>query len=89
MQLTPLFVSTVTRTHKENDRAHASLANGTATAEDHLPRYFAKAGQAGTDPMSTKKQGSGRGNWYVQRHLPKPLPLLLASPLQPERPLTR
>ncbi|KAK5688929.1 hypothetical protein LTS10_000909 [Elasticomyces elasticus] len=53
----------VTRTHKNNDRDHVGLANGTAAPEEHLPRYFGKAGITGNDPAQTKKQGSGKGNW--------------------------
>lgn len=60
--LTPL---PVTRTQKANNRDHVGLANGTAAPEEHLPRYFAKAGHDGVNPSSTKKQGQGRGNWYV------------------------
>ena len=55
--------SAVTRSHKLNDRDHVGLANGTAAPEEHLPRYFAKAGFEGTNPASTKKQGGGKGNW--------------------------
>ncbi|KAL5345961.1 hypothetical protein ACLOAV_008991 [Pseudogymnoascus australis] len=46
-----------------NDRDHAGLADGTASAEEHLPRYFAKAGHIDADPKKTKKNGGGRGNW--------------------------
>ncbi|KAI9674342.1 MAG: hypothetical protein M1829_003744 [Trizodia sp. TS-e1964] len=53
----------VTRSHKLNDRDHVALADGTAAAEDHLPRYFAKSGHVDTDPKKTKKDGAGRGNW--------------------------
>ncbi|KAI7589618.1 hypothetical protein KC316_g3831 [Hortaea werneckii] len=53
----------LTRTHKGNDRDHVGLANGTAVPEEHLPRYFGKAGFAGTNPAETKKKGSGKGNW--------------------------
>ena len=53
----------MTRTHKNNDRDHVGLANGTAAPEEHLPRYFAKSGYAGENPASTKKQGGGKGNW--------------------------
>lgn len=56
------LLSSVTRSHKQNDRDHVALANGTASAEEHLPRYFAKAGVA-VDPNGTKKGGSGKGNW--------------------------
>ena len=55
----------VTRTHKTGDRDHVGLANGTAGPEEHLPRYFGKAGFSGNDPAQTKKQGSGKGNWYA------------------------
>lgn len=54
---------TVTRSHKLNDRDHAGLADGTAAAEEHLPRYFAKSGYEGADPKKTKKNGGGKGNW--------------------------
>jgi len=57
--------SAVTRSHKHNDRDHAALADGTAEHEDHLPRYFAKSGHADADPNKTKKNGGGKGNWYV------------------------
>ncbi|ERF68081.1 hypothetical protein EPUS_08517 [Endocarpon pusillum Z07020] len=53
----------VTRTEKRNDRNHTGLADGTATAEDHLPRYFAKSGHPDADPTAIKKQGGGKGNW--------------------------
>ncbi|TKA75837.1 hypothetical protein B0A55_04380 [Friedmanniomyces simplex] len=53
----------LTRTHKASDRDHVGLANGTAAPEEHLPRYFGKAGFSGNDPAQTKKQGSGKGNW--------------------------
>nr|OQO22335.1 hypothetical protein B0A51_08423 [Rachicladosporium sp. CCFEE 5018] len=53
----------MTRTHKVTDRDHVGLANGTAAAEEHLPRYFGKAGRSGDDPAGTKKQGNGKGNW--------------------------
>merc|ERR1711967_164801 len=55
--------TTMTRTHKGNDRDHVGLADGTAVPEEHLPRYFGKAGFAGTNPAETKKKGSGKGNW--------------------------
>ena len=53
----------VTRTEKHNDRNHSGLADGTATSEDHLPRYFAKSGHVGEDPKKVKKEGAGKGNW--------------------------
>jgi len=57
----------MTRTNKENDRNHAGLADGTALPEDHLPRYFGKAGHVDADPTGIKKQGGGRGNWGTLR----------------------
>jgi len=56
----------MTRSQKFNDRDHVGLANGTAGAEEHLPRYFAKSGHVDNDPKSTKKNGSGKGNWGRQ-----------------------
>lgn len=53
----------MTRTHKSTDRDHVGLANGTAAPEEHLPRYFGKAGFSGNNPADTKKQGGGKGNW--------------------------
>ncbi|KAF2013719.1 hypothetical protein BU24DRAFT_244638 [Aaosphaeria arxii CBS 175.79] len=53
----------VTRSHKYTDRDHAGLADGTAEAEEHLPRFFAKSGHAGENPSKTKKDGGGKGNW--------------------------
>jgi hypothetical protein len=53
----------VGKTTKFNDRNHAGLADGSATPEDHLPRYFAKSGYEGTDPKKMKKAGAGKGGW--------------------------
>ncbi|KAF5507021.1 hypothetical protein CGCA056_v013224 [Colletotrichum aenigma] len=53
----------VTRSHKYNDRDHAALADGTASPQEHLPRYFAKHGHEGVDPKKVKKNGGGRSNW--------------------------
>jgi hypothetical protein len=53
----------VTRSHKYNDRDHAGLADGTASNEEHLPRYFAKHGHVDADPKKVKKEGGGKGNW--------------------------
>jgi len=53
----------MTRSHKQNDRDHAGIANGTASAEEHLPRYFAKSGHVDADPKKVKKEGGGKGNW--------------------------
>ncbi|THX29074.1 hypothetical protein D6D10_09023 [Aureobasidium pullulans] len=55
----------VTRSHKVNDRDHVGLANGTASPEEHLPRYFAKSGFSANDnPNRIKKSGNGKGNWF-------------------------
>lgn len=53
----------MTRSHKYTDRDHAGLADGTAAAEEHLPRFFAKTGHNDSDPNKTKKNGGGKGNW--------------------------
>ena len=53
----------VTRSHKQNDRDHAGLADGTAEEHQHLPRYFAKSGHVDADPKKMKKEGGGKGNW--------------------------
>lgn len=55
----------MTRSHKLNDRDHAGLADGSAAPEEHLPRYFAKSGHVDADPKKTKKNGGGKGNWFV------------------------
>ncbi|CAD0040303.1 unnamed protein product [Aureobasidium pullulans] len=50
-----------------NDRDHVGLANGTASPEEHLPRYFAKSGFSANDnPNRIKKSGNGKGNWGRQ-----------------------
>lgn len=68
----------MTRSHKWTDRDHAGIADGTAERESKLPRYFAKQGHADADPTKTKKDGSGKGNWYVElfgvMFLPLPIP---------------
>lgn len=53
------------KSHKYNDRDHAGLADGTALPQEHLPRYFAKSGHTDVDPKKTKKNGAGKGGWYV------------------------
>ncbi|TVY24347.1 hypothetical protein LHYA1_G006365 [Lachnellula hyalina] len=63
-QLTTLPL-TVGKSHKFNDRDHAGLADGTASASEHLPRYFAKSGHVDVDPKKTKKNGAGKGGWGV------------------------
>jgi len=55
----------MTRSNKANDRNHSAIADGTATAEERLPRYFAKSGYVDADPKGVKKQGGGKGNWGV------------------------
>ncbi|KAL8647209.1 MAG: hypothetical protein Q9226_006529 [Calogaya cf. arnoldii] len=58
-----VVIVSLTRSHKQNDRDHVALADGTAVAEDHLPRYFAKSGHVDADPKKVKKEGGGKGNW--------------------------
>jgi len=53
------------KTTKFNDRDHAGLADGTAAATEHLPRYFAKSGHVDSDPKKIKKNGAGKGGWGV------------------------
>lgn len=53
----------MTRTQKFNNRDHAGLADGTADAFEHLPRYFAKSGHVGEAPNKVKKEGGGKANW--------------------------
>jgi len=53
----------MTRSYKQNDRDHVGLADGTAAATEHLPRYFAKSGHVDADPKKVKKEGGGKGNW--------------------------
>jgi len=53
----------MTRSHKQNDRDHAGLADGTAEDIQHMPRYFTKNGHIDTDPKKVKKEGGGKGNW--------------------------
>ncbi|KAF6826748.1 hypothetical protein CPLU01_09504 [Colletotrichum plurivorum] len=62
-QVASFVLLNVTRSHKYNDRDHAAIADGTATAQEHLPRYFAKHGHEGVDPKKVKKNGGGRSNW--------------------------
>ncbi|KAI9723491.1 MAG: hypothetical protein M1828_004221 [Chrysothrix sp. TS-e1954] len=57
------FDAWLTRSHKQNDRDHSGLADGTADADQHLPRYFAKHGHIDADPKKTKKDGAGKANW--------------------------
>lgn len=54
----------MTRSHKQNDRDHSGASAG--TANDRLPRFFAKNGPAGTDPKKVKKNGAGKGGWGVE-----------------------
>ncbi|KAG5925125.1 hypothetical protein E4U42_004464 [Claviceps africana] len=55
--------ASLTRSHKANDRDHKGIAEGTAAANEYLPRYFAKSGFSDADPKKVKKDGYGRGNW--------------------------
>ncbi|KAL6690263.1 hypothetical protein J3F84DRAFT_213965 [Trichoderma pleuroticola] len=58
----------MTRSHKYNDRDHKGLADGSVSPTDNLPRFFAKSGYVDTDPKKVKKDGCGKGNWYVIAH---------------------
>ena len=58
-----LMAVLVTRSHKHNDRDHQGLADGTASREEHLPRYFAKYGFTDEEPNKYKKNGAGKANW--------------------------
>jgi len=53
---------------------HAGLADGTAAASEHLPRYFAKSGHVDADPKKTKKNGAGKGGWLVTTLRAEPAP---------------
>jgi hypothetical protein len=55
----------VTRTNKFNNRDHQAVAEGAPTTRQFMPKYFAKSGFVDTDPKKTKKDGGGKGNWYV------------------------
>ncbi|KAI1207231.1 uncharacterized protein F4807DRAFT_191733 [Annulohypoxylon truncatum] len=55
--------STVTRSHKYNDKDHAGLAEGTVLPHENVPKFFAKNGFEGVDPKKTKKNGGGKANW--------------------------
>ncbi|MCJ1446761.1 MAG: hypothetical protein MMC23_007268 [Stictis urceolatum] len=59
----------MTRSHKFTDRDHAGIADGTAQPEEHLPRFFAKSGFVDQDPKKIKKEGGGKGNWWVPQSL--------------------
>lgn len=61
---------TVTRSHKANDRDHKGIAEGTISPMETVPRFFGKNGFADVDPKKVKKDGSGRGNWYVHSKTP-------------------
>ena len=82
-RLRPLLTPAVTRSHKYTDRDHAAIADGSAERDSKLPRYFAKQGHADADPTKTKKDGSGKGNWYVRLLHPSP-----SSTLNPPTPTT-
>ncbi|KAK3942285.1 hypothetical protein QBC46DRAFT_447950 [Diplogelasinospora grovesii] len=54
----------MTRSHKYNDKDHHAIAEG-LPQEEHIPKFFAKHGFPDADPKKTKKNGGGKGNWYV------------------------
>ncbi|KAK4191502.1 hypothetical protein QBC35DRAFT_14881 [Podospora australis] len=56
----------MTRSHKFNDKAHASVAEITGTTghpQTQVPKFFGKHGYADADPKKTKKNGGGKANW--------------------------
>ncbi len=55
----------MTRSHKFGEKDHAGLADGSVSPHDQVPKFFGKSGFADADPKKTKKNGGGRGNWYV------------------------
>lgn len=55
----------MTRSHKYTDRDHKGIADGSVSPTEHLPRFFAKSGHVDADPKKIKKDGGGKGNWYV------------------------
>lgn len=54
-----------------NDRDHAPLSEG-PTVHESVPRFFGKTGPVDADPKKTKKDGGGKGNWYVVDSSPAP-----------------
>ena len=60
----------MTRSHKFGEKDHPGLADGTVRPQDQVPKFFAKSGFADADPKKTKKNGGGRGNWYVDISCP-------------------
>jgi hypothetical protein len=57
-----LTSSAVTRSHKFTDRDHSAEAEQQI---EHIPKFFGKHGFVDADPKKTKKDGGGKGNWYV------------------------
>lgn len=55
----------MTRSHKYGERDHKGLADGSVSPTEQLPRFFAKSGYVDVDPKKVKKDGNGKGNWYV------------------------
>lgn len=53
----------MTRSHKQNDRDHAGLADGSVAPTEHVPKFFGKSGHADADPKKNKKNGAGKGGW--------------------------
>ncbi|KAI5923172.1 hypothetical protein F4810DRAFT_710925 [Camillea tinctor] len=56
-------MSSLTRSHKYNEKDHAGIAEGTVLPHENVPKFFAKHGFEGVDPKKTKKNGGGRANW--------------------------
>ena len=65
LRMANIIARTVTRSHKYTDRDHKGLAEGTSSPTEHVPKFFAKSGFVDVDPKKIKKDGAGRGNWYI------------------------
>jgi hypothetical protein len=55
----------MTRSHKANDIPHNHPEAVAAFDEHKIPKYFGKTGFVDMAPNKTKKNGGGKGNWYV------------------------
>ncbi len=61
----------MTRSHKQNDRDHAGLADGTAEDIQHLPRYFSKSGHIDADPKKVEGKAIGKSSSQPTSPTPK------------------
>jgi hypothetical protein len=58
----------VTRSHKFTDRVYGDAALEQEAHGNNLPKFFGKNTGFDTDPKKTKKDGGGKGNWFVSPH---------------------